>query len=113
MVILMLTTISLLLLLRQEILLWQVTLGVTGATTLSNTPGVGATTLSSTLAVSGDTGIDGDFDVNNDKFTVAATSGNTVVAGTLGVTGATTLSNTLGVWCYYTIKHSCSWRHRY
>ena len=37
------------------------------------------TTLSSTLAVAGDTGIDGDFDVNNDKFTVAATSGNTAM----------------------------------
>ena len=43
------------------------TLGVTGATTLA-----------STLAVSGATGIDGDFDVNTNKFTVAASSGNTI-----------------------------------
>ena len=35
--------------------------------------------------------------VNTNKFTVAATTGNTLVAGTLGVTGATTLSSTLGV----------------
>lgn len=34
----------------------------------------------------------GDFAINTNKFTVAAASGNTVVAGTLGVTGATTLA---------------------
>ena len=34
----------------------------------------------------------GNFAVNTDKFTVAAATGNTVVAGTLGVTGATTLT---------------------
>ena len=45
----------------------------------------GATTLASTLAVSGATGIDGGYDVNY-KFTVAASSGNTGIAGTLGVT---------------------------
>ena len=74
------------------------TLGVTGAVTLSSTLGVtGAATLSSTLAVTGATGIDGDFDINTNKFTVASTTGNTAVAGTLGVTGATTLSSTLGV----------------
>jgi len=38
-------------------------------------------------------GDDGDFDVNTDKFTVAASSGNTTVAGTLGVTGASTLAS--------------------
>ena len=32
----------------------------------------------------------GNLDVNTDKFTVNATSGNTTVAGTLGVTGVTT-----------------------
>jgi hypothetical protein len=57
----------------------------------------GAATLSSTLAVTGATGIDGDFDINTNKFTVASATGNTAVAGTLGVTGATTLSSTLGV----------------
>jgi len=65
------------------------TLGVTGAATLSNTLGVtGATTLS-TLDVTGATGIDGDFDIATNKFTVASASGNTVVAGTLAVNGAT------------------------
>ena len=38
-----------------------------------------------------------DFKVNTDKFVVSASNGNTAVAGTLGVTGATTLSNTLTV----------------
>jgi hypothetical protein len=61
-------------------------LGVTGTLIAS-----GAATLSSTAAVTGN------FAVNTDKFTVAAASGNTVVAGTLGVTGAATLSSTLGV----------------
>lgn len=45
-----------------------------------------AATLSSTLAVAGDVA------VNTNKFTVAAASGNTVVAGTLGVTGASTVA---------------------
>lgn len=43
----------------------------------------GAATLGSTL------GVTGDLAVNTNKFTVAASSGNTVVAGTLTVTGAT------------------------
>ena len=74
------------------------TLGVTGATTLSSTLGVtGAATLSSTLAVTGAAGIDGDFDINTNKFTVASATGNTVVAGTLGVTGATTATGGLNV----------------
>jgi len=51
----------------------------------------GATILSSTLALASDLAI------NTNKFTVTAASGNTVVAGTLGVTGAATLSSTLGV----------------
>ena len=34
----------------------------------------------------------GDLAVNTNKFNVTATSGNTTVAGTLGVTGATTLA---------------------
>ena len=102
------------------------TLGVTGATTLAgltaNATTLGATTLASAAVtnnatVGGTLGVTGNFAVNTNKFTVAATSGNTVVAGTLnagattlasagitnnatvggtlGVTGATTLSSTL------------------
>ena len=68
------------------------TLDVTGAATLSSTLGVtGAATLSSTL------GVTGNLAVNTNKFTVAASSGNTLAAGTLDVTGAATLSSTLGV----------------
>lgn len=36
-------------------------------------------------------GSSGNIAINTNKFTVAASSGNTVVAGTLGVTGASTL----------------------
>jgi hypothetical protein len=42
-------------------------------------------------------GVTGDFAVNTDKFKVIATSGNTTVAGTLGVTGLATVGGTLGV----------------
>ena len=45
-----------------------------------------------TLDASGATGIDGDFDINTNKFTVASASGNTEIAGTLAVTGATTMT---------------------
>jgi hypothetical protein len=63
------------------------TLGVTGATTLSSTLGVtGATNLSSTLDVAGD------FAVNVNKFNVTASSGNTAIAGTLNVSGSSTLA---------------------
>ena len=58
------------------------TLGVTGAATLSSTLGVtGAATLSSTL------GVTGNLAVNTNKFTVAASSGDTLAAGTLTATG--------------------------
>jgi hypothetical protein len=44
------------------------------------------------LDVTGAAGVDGNFDVATNKFTVQAATGNTLVAGTLGVTGNTTLS---------------------
>jgi cytoskeletal protein CcmA (bactofilin family) len=53
----------------------------------------GAVTANSTLSVAGATGIDGNFDINTDKFTVASASGNTAIAGTLDVTGASTLAS--------------------
>jgi hypothetical protein len=76
-------------------------LGVTGAVTLSSTLNVtGATTLSSTLNVTGNGTFSsqltsaGDFKVNTNKFVVTAASGNTAIAGTLGVTGTSNLSAT-------------------
>jgi hypothetical protein len=70
------------------------TLGVTGATTLSSTLGVtGATTLASTLGVTGAAtlsstlGVTGNVAVNTDKFTVDASTGNTVIAGTVKIAG--------------------------
>jgi hypothetical protein len=66
------------------------TLNVTGVTTL--TAALGATTINASGAV----GVDGDFDVATNKFTVASSSGNTAVGGTLNVTGVTTLTAALG-----------------
>lgn len=56
-------------------------LNVTGTTSLS-----GNVTLPGTLSVTGD------FEVNTNKFNVAASSGNTLVSGTLGVTGTTSVA---------------------
>jgi len=42
---------------------------------------------------SGAVGIDGDFDVATNKFTVASATGNTEIAGTLDVTGESTLAS--------------------
>ena len=55
----------------------------------------GTTSFSGNSLVGGTLGVTGDVAVNTNKFTVAAASGNTVVAGTLGVTGATTLTGAL------------------
>ena len=52
-------------------------------------PVLGPTTISGTLGVSGD------FAINTNKFTVAATSGNTLVAGTFDATGAGAFASTL------------------
>ena len=74
------------------------TIDTSGNTAVAGTLGVtGAATLNSTLDVSGATGIDGDFDINTNKFTVAHASGNTSIAGTLGVAGATTLESTISI----------------
>jgi hypothetical protein len=67
------------------------TLGVTGATSLSSLSTSGAATVGTTL------GVTGNFEVGAAKFTVAAASGNTAVAGTLDVAGNTTLSGDLAV----------------
>lgn len=58
----------------------------------ANSASTGAFT---TLAASGAAGIDGDFDINTNKFTVASATGNTAIAGTLAVTGATTMTGAL------------------
>jgi hypothetical protein len=96
------------------------TLGVTGAASLSSTLTVsgtstlnGATTVNNTFTQTGsanqvtfagnvdaNNGLDvagANFTVGTNKFTVDVTNGNTSIAGTLGVTGATTLSSTLAV----------------
>ena len=46
-------------------------------------------------SIGGILGVDGDFDVNTNKFTVAAATGNTVVAGTLSVSGLTSLNGSV------------------
>jgi hypothetical protein len=67
-------------------------LSVAGVTTLSDSL-IGVTAnFSGTFDVTGAAGVDGDFDVNTDKFTVASATGNTAIAGTLDVTGVATLA---------------------
>jgi hypothetical protein len=44
-------------------------------------------TIASTMDVEGALGVDGNFDVNTNKFTVAFATGNTSIAGTLDVAG--------------------------
>jgi hypothetical protein len=56
-------------------------LTVNGTTTDLNTN----LEVSGTGAFTGAVGIDGNFDINTNKFTVAASSGNTVIAGTLDI----------------------------
>jgi len=84
------------------------TLGVTGDSTLVNLIVNGTAELNTTLEVtglstlagvnatagsfSGTLSSTGNFSVNTNKFTVASSTGNTVVAGTLGVTGNVTAS---------------------
>lgn len=67
------------------------TLGVTGATTLSSTAAItGNTTFGGTITGGAST----DIAINTNKFTVAAASGNTVIAGNLTVSGTQTIINT-------------------
>ena len=53
-------------------------------------------TITGDLAVTGATGIDGDFDINTTKFTIAAATGNTTIAGTLDVADVVNITDTTG-----------------
>ena len=80
------------------------TVTATGAATLTSISAKGAFSIkdssdvekfaivqaSGNTTIAGTLGVTGDFAVNTNKFTVAASTGNTVVAGTLNVTGAIT-----------------------
>ncbi len=57
---------------------------IDGTTIGANSAAAGTFT---TVDASGAVGVDGNFDVNTNKFTVAAATGNTVVAGNLDVAG--------------------------
>jgi hypothetical protein len=67
-------------------------IGASGATRPRNLYLSGNAVAAGNLDVTGATGVDGNFDVNTDKFTVDATTGNTTVAGTLGVTSDATFT---------------------
>jgi hypothetical protein len=54
-------------------------------------------TLSGNLSVAGAAQLNGGLTMDTDKFTVANTTGNTAIGGTLQVTGNTTLSGTANV----------------
>lgn len=65
----------------------------TGSVTMGALTTLAAQALTATTISASSTGhFGGDFDVATNKFTVAAASGNTLIAGTLGVTGALTLT---------------------
>ena len=66
-------------------------MSVTGDITISTCSCEAVTT----LAVTGAATLDGGLTMDTDKFTVANTSGNTAIGGTLAVTGATTLTGAL------------------
>jgi hypothetical protein len=66
---------------------------IDGAVIGGVTPAAGSFT---TLSASSTLGVTGNFAVNTNKFSVTASSGNTSVAGTLGVTGVSTLAGVLG-----------------
>jgi len=70
--------------------------GTTGAVSTASTLTVsGATSLGSTLSVVGLANLDGGIAVDTNAFTVAGDgTGNTAIAGTLDVTGATSLTTT-------------------
>lgn len=53
----------------------------------------GSTLTATTGDFTGAVGVDGDFDVGTNKFTVDSATGDTLVAGTLSVTGVATLSS--------------------
>ena len=67
-------------------------LDVNTNTTVGGTLGITGTTTAAAINASGAVGVDGNFDVNTNKFNVAASSGDTTIAGTLGVTGNTTIT---------------------
>jgi hypothetical protein len=66
----------------------------TGTLTVANTTlDAKAITASTTLTVTGATVLNGGLTMDSTAFTVADTTGNTAIAGTLNVTGTTTLGN--------------------
>ena len=71
--------------------------GADGAITITADNSAIVVVNASGAAVTGTLSSSGNFDVATNKFTVNATSGDTAVAGTLGVTGAATFSDTLTV----------------
>lgn len=67
----------------------------TGLSIVGTIVTTGGATIVGNSTITGTLGVSSDFAVNTNKFTVAASTGNTAVAGTLGVTGAITGSSTI------------------
>jgi hypothetical protein len=76
----------------------SITIGANGSgtTTIRNatTAISNAATVGTTLTVTGATTLNGGLTMDTDKFTVADTTGNTAIAGTLGVSGIVSLTDT-------------------
>lgn len=67
------------------------------ATTVEIGASSGTTTINNNGQVDGTLNVTGNVSVNTNKFNVTASSGDTAIAGTLGIQGATTVNNTLDV----------------
>ena len=71
---------------------------ITGGVGIAGALNVGLnTSIGGALNVTGATSLTGNLNVNTDKFTVAASTGNTVVAGTFSSAGAATFSSNASV----------------
>ncbi len=72
-------------------------LAVTGGATAADVTATDDLSVGDDATVTGDLAVTGNVAVNTNKFTVAASSGNALVAGTLAVTGASTLTGATAV----------------
>ena len=70
------------------------TLDVSSSAAFDSNVTISGTTTAAAINASGAVGVDGNFDVNTNKFTVQASTGNTVVAGNLDVAGTFDVTGT-------------------
>ena len=72
-------------------------IGGQGAASVTTLSASGAAALGSTLSVAGAAALNGGVNCDGGKFTIANTTGATIISGTLTGTGAVSFASTLGV----------------